>query len=428
MKGTREVKNMNQILATSNPTTKKAKKNSGPADIKTVVRVFAIAMLVFGVFMIGTGSYAIYKDNVDSNTEITKPVITESLNEDSTAVILTVTHDKAIDRIEYSWNDDEVQTITGNGRKYIEQEIEIPGGTNTLNVRAVDTQGQEISTQREYTVDDIINLTISENNKLKITAESPILFLDSGLGGLTTLFQTEMILPQENFIYVADFKNHPYGNKTKKQIESTVIHNIKKFYAQFYPKSVVLACNTATAVAITRLRKMFSNIIIIGTEPAIRPAIEAGKKRILVLGTRATIRHSSLIKLFKANKHSYLEFLALPELAKLVDDNYLDNKSLIDDYLAEKLTPLKDKFDAVVLGCTHYVILKKEIKNFLGDITIFSGNGGVAKRLKQCLTLLNLKNAGKGSLKLISTSSDKQEMLLENHNYLFKRREEICVV
>lgn len=262
----------------------------------------------------------------------------------------------------------------------------------------------------------------------KITAESPILFLDSGLGGLTTLFQTEMILPQENFIYVADFKNHPYGNKTKKQIESTVIHNIKKFYAQFYPKSVVLACNTATAVAITRLRKMFSNIIIIGTEPAIRPAIEAGKKRILVLGTRATIRHSSLIKLFKANKHSYLEFLALPELAKLVDDNYLDNKSLIDDYLAEKLTPLKDKFDAVVLGCTHYVILKKEIKNFLGDITIFSGNGGVAKRLKQCLTLLNLKNAGKGSLNLISTSSDKQEMLLENHNYLFKRREEICVV
>ena len=262
----------------------------------------------------------------------------------------------------------------------------------------------------------------------KITAESPILFLDSGLGGLTTLFQTELLLPHENFIYVADFKNHPYGNKTKKQIENVVIHNIKQFYAQFYPKSVVLACNTATAVAITRLRKMFSNIIIIGTEPAIRPAIEAGKKRILVLGTQATIKHSSLIKLFKANKHSYLKFLALPELAKLVDDNYLNNKKLIDNYLAEKLTPLKDKFDAVILGCTHYVILKKEIKNCLGNVTIFSGNGGVAKRLKQCLTLLNLRNLGKGSLRLISTSVVKQEMLLENHNYLFKRRKEICVV
>ena len=165
---------MNQILATSNPTSKKSKmkRNSGPADIKTVVKVFAVAMLVFGVFMIGTGSYAIYKDNEANHSEITKPVITESLNEDSTAVVLTVTHDKTIDRIEYSWNDGEVQTITGNGRRYIEQEIEIPGGTNKLNVRAIDTLGQEISTQREFTAKEIINLTISENQKLKITAEN----------------------------------------------------------------------------------------------------------------------------------------------------------------------------------------------------------------------------------------------------------------
>ena len=164
---------MNQILATSNPSTKKtkSKRSSGPADIKTVVRVFAIAMLVFGVFMIGTGSYAIYRDNEANNSEITKPVITEALNEDSTAVILTVTHDKAIDRIEYSWNNDEVQTITGNGRKYIEQEIEIPGGTNTLNVKAVDIQGQELSTQREFTAEEIIHLAVS-GSKLKITAEN----------------------------------------------------------------------------------------------------------------------------------------------------------------------------------------------------------------------------------------------------------------
>ena len=165
---------MNQILATSKPTTKKAKKNNGPADIKTVVRVFAIAMLVFGIFMIGTGSYAIYKDNETKNSEITKPVITETLNEDGTEVILTVTHDKAIDKIEYSWNDDETQTITGNGRSYIEQKIEIPGGTSVLKVRAVDTVGQEISTQREFTAENSMNLdlTISDNNRLRITAEN----------------------------------------------------------------------------------------------------------------------------------------------------------------------------------------------------------------------------------------------------------------
>jgi len=85
--------------------------------------------------------------------------------------VLTVTHDKAIDRIEYSWNGEEIQTITGNGRKYIEQEIEIPGGTNTLHVKAIDTQGQEISTQREFTAEEIINLSVS-GSKLKITAEN----------------------------------------------------------------------------------------------------------------------------------------------------------------------------------------------------------------------------------------------------------------
>ena len=182
---------MNQILATSNPTTKKSKtkkskmrKSSGPADIKTVVRVFAIAMLVFGIFMVGTGSYAIYKDNEANNSENTKPTISESLNSDGTAVILTVTHDKIIEKIEYNWNDDAIQTITGNGRKYIEQEIEIPAGTNTLNVKAIDTKGQEISTQKEYTLgnstggnttndgDTSLNLTISQDNKLKITASS----------------------------------------------------------------------------------------------------------------------------------------------------------------------------------------------------------------------------------------------------------------
>lgn len=164
---------MNQILATSNPTAKKTKqkRSGGPANIKTVVRVFAIVMLVFGVFMIGTGSYAIYKDNEANNSEITKPVITETINEDNTAVILNVTHDKAIDRIEYSWNDGETQTITGNGRRFIEQEIEIPGGTNTLNVRVIDIQGQEISTQREFTAEEIINLAVS-GSKLKITAEN----------------------------------------------------------------------------------------------------------------------------------------------------------------------------------------------------------------------------------------------------------------
>mgnify|MGYP005781345911 FL=1 len=159
---------MNQILATSEATSKK--KRSGQADIKTVVKVFAIVMIIFGVFMIGTGSYAIYKDNESKNSEVTKPTITETQKDEKT-VLVSVAHDKAIDRIEYKWNDGEVQTVTGNGRRNIEIEVEIPGGTNTLNVRAVDINGQEISTDIDYTAEDIINLAVS-GSKLKITAEN----------------------------------------------------------------------------------------------------------------------------------------------------------------------------------------------------------------------------------------------------------------
>ncbi len=164
---------MNQILATSNTTKAKNKKNkgTGPADIKTVVKVFAIIMLVFGVFIIGTGSYAMYKDFEAKNEATTKPIITETLSEDQKTIQLSVTHDKAIDRIEYSWNNGEMQIVTGNGRKNIQIDIEIPGGTNTLNVKAIDVQGQEISTDKVYTAKDIIKLEVS-GSKLKITAEN----------------------------------------------------------------------------------------------------------------------------------------------------------------------------------------------------------------------------------------------------------------
>ena len=160
---------MNQILATNTNSSKKT-RNTGPTDIKKVMKVFLISMLIFGVFLIGLGVYSIYKQNKNKNQENTKPVITIAQKDDET-VILTVSHDKAIEAIEYSWNDEETEKITGNARKYIEQEIAIPGGSNKLTVKAIDVNGQEISTSKEYTTKDIINIDTS-GNKLKITAEN----------------------------------------------------------------------------------------------------------------------------------------------------------------------------------------------------------------------------------------------------------------
>lgn len=158
---------MNQILSTSNS---ERNKKGGPIEINTIVKFFSIILIIFGVIMISTASYAIYKKSVDKNNIPTKPSITEEQKDDKT-VLLKVTHDKAIDKIEYSWNEQESKIITGNGRKYIEQEIEIPGGTNKLHVSVTDIEGQEISNEQTYETEDIIKMEIN-NGKVKVSAET----------------------------------------------------------------------------------------------------------------------------------------------------------------------------------------------------------------------------------------------------------------
>ena len=158
---------MNQILSTSNS---EKNKKGGPIEIYTIVKFFSIILIIFGIIMISTASYAIYKKSVDKNNIPTKPSITEEQKDDKT-VLLKVTHDKAIDKIEYHWNEQEAKIITGNGRKYIEQEIEIPGGTNKLYVSVTDIEGQEISNEQTYETEDIIKMEIN-NGKVKVSAET----------------------------------------------------------------------------------------------------------------------------------------------------------------------------------------------------------------------------------------------------------------
>jgi len=223
-----------------------------------------------------------------------------------------------------------------------------------------------------------------------LAVDKPNLFIDSGLGGLTTLFQTQALLPNEDFIYCADFKNSPYGNKTLKQIQNIVLHTLKHYYAKFKPKSVVFACNTATATTIQEVRKRYPSLVVVGAEPAIKPAIKSDAKKILVLCTKITLNQSNLVKLFRIHKKDILDFCVLPELATLIDNNYSSNPQLIHKYLVEKLATYKGKVEGVVLGCTHYIIVGENIKHILGNVKLFDGNMGIANRLKQCLDMLDL--------------------------------------
>ena len=123
---------MNQILSVDN-NNKKGSKNRQPADIKSVSKFFAIAVMVFGVFLIASSSYGMYKEGQEKEEKLTKPTINlETKSED--AILLKIMHDKEIDKVGYYWNDEEPVIIEGKGRKYIEQEIEIPGGENVLHI------------------------------------------------------------------------------------------------------------------------------------------------------------------------------------------------------------------------------------------------------------------------------------------------------
>ncbi len=242
----------------------------------------------------------------------------------------------------------------------------------------------------------------------------PILVFDSGIGGISTLCFLENKLKGEDFLYVADFLNSPYGNKPKKEIEKLVLSTLKKYVETFHPKSVVVACNTATAVCIKKLRKFFS-IPIFGCEPAVKMAKNCGCKNILVLCTRATKKYSEFLKGF-----CDIKVYSPQKLAGIIDENFFD-KNTINQYLQKCLMKFRKKFDCVVLGCTHYCLFKKEIENILGCKS-FEGNKNIATHVKTVLK--NIRNNG-GTTKLISTDNLKQQYLEECYKKI--KGEKICV-
>lgn len=167
---------MNQILSVDNSKQKrkKQKNNSGaPANIKSILKFFSVAMLIFGIFMIGTGSYSMYKDFQDDNT-ITKPTIYVEKTSDE-QITLKITHDKALSKVTYTWQNGQENDLNISGRRNIEQAIEVPTGSNTLKIYAQDIDGQETSFTNTYTRESGINLSIEkqeDGNNIVISASS----------------------------------------------------------------------------------------------------------------------------------------------------------------------------------------------------------------------------------------------------------------
>lgn len=212
---------------------------------------------------------------------------------------------------------------------------------------------------------------------------------DSGIGGKTTLNEIRKILPNEDYIYYADSKNNPYGEKDDVELKK-IVSEIVDYFISEDVKMIVIACNTATTRCIEFLRNKYPNMIFVGTEPAVKVACDNQYKNTLVMATPLTINSPRLASLVNENIRDDESVTLLPcdGLANAIE---LDNEDEIDSILNKLLTYYVNKdINAVVLGCTHYPIIKDKIKEFFKDAVIIDGNIGVAKRVKDLLEVNNL--------------------------------------
>jgi len=227
-----------------------------------------------------------------------------------------------------------------------------------------------------------------------------IAVFDSGMGGLTVLKELYKLLPHENYLYYADTKNVPYGTKSKEEIlcfmEEAVTYLIRQNI-----KLLVIACNSATSVAIKQLREKY-DFPIVGMEPAVKPALEnSHEKKVLVTATSITLKEEKLKNLISSVGHGELiEKMALDKLVTFAEAFNFEGND-VQNYLIKKLSGLDiQKFSSMVLGCTHFIYYKEMIRKILcnSSISIIDGNDGTVRQVKKILTRegqLNQVNGGK---------------------------------
>ena len=192
--------------------------------------------------------------------------------------------------------------------------------------------------------------------------DRPIGVFDSGVGGISVLRELYALMGNENFIYFGDSANAPYGEKTKEEVRALSFEVAKKLM-DMGVKALVIACNTATSAAAKELREKYGDkLSIIGLEPALKPAVMENKgKTIAVMATPLTLREEKFLGLLASyEKDAKIIPLEAPGLAEMIEKGILEGEK-IENYLKELFADLP-KVDALVLGCTHYPLIKDTIK------------------------------------------------------------------
>lgn len=235
----------------------------------------------------------------------------------------------------------------------------------------------------------------------------PIGVFDSGVGGLSVLLKLKKLLPHENFVFLADQKHVPYGERSKKSLIGLAQRITKYFILENNIKMLVIACNTSTCYSLEALRKKFK-LPIVGTVPAVKPASERTKTGVIaVISTPSTSKSAALAKLVHDHcGNTKVINIGCKNLENVVEGGGVDGieaKVLLKKYLK---SIKNSKADYLVLACTHYPFLRPIIKKTIGrKIELLDSGRAIAKRAQYILKNRQIANSSKkkGNIKYLTT-------------------------
>jgi len=240
--------------------------------------------------------------------------------------------------------------------------------------------------------------------------KGPIGIFDSGIGGLTVLKEIITALPDEDTLYLGDTARLPYGTKSEETVIKYSVENTR-FLLKYNIKLLVVACNTASAVSLQVLRKQFSIPIIGVIEAGARAASRATKNgKVGIIGTETTVSSGAYTKAIREINSDIDTFgQSCPLFVPLVEEGWIDDD--VTFTVAERyLGNLKDKgIDTLVLGCTHYPLLKGVIQKVMGDsVRLIDSAEETASEVKDMLRLLGLSGTELNSVPDVPGTSDKK--------------------
>ena len=245
--------------------------------------------------------------------------------------------------------------------------------------------------------------------------------LDSGAGGLSVLGALMAELPGQDFAYFGDGAHNPYGEKDPSWVLQRV-RSIAQGFVDAGAGAIVIACNTATAVAAAPLRREFPAVPIIGVEPALKPAAQApGVERILVMATPMTLHQDKFHHLAEAwGTACEVRTVECPGLALFIEQGGADGPGAVS-FVEDLVGAYRGQVDAVVLGCTHYPFIADAIREVLGPVQLFDGAAGTARQLRRRLQEAGRLPQAPAGGRVSLHCSDERPEVLQRYRSLLQR-------